>query len=863
MAHSYTQGDEPIPGSGYRLESFLGRGGFGEVWKAIAPGGAEAALKIIRLGGLEGRKEFRALQLVKKIRHPNLVPIFAFWLKDKDGLILDDAATLQETMPVDQSQPPQMRATMVAPPDLGRPQAAELIVAMGLCDVSLFDRLEQCRAEGLDGIPPAELFRYMEDVAEAIDFLNSPIHEMGSGPAAIQHCDIKPHNLMTVGGAAQICDFGLARMLGADRATTAASTIAYAAPECLQTGQPSASTDQYSLAISYYELRTGVLPYQNETLAAVMAAKEQEKLDFSRLPESEQAVLRRATLRDPAKRYPSVVALVEALHAAAAGTRPEGSRRSARPARRLTVPLILVVLLGGMAYGGWWLWNKRIEHTPGVEVKQETRRNGSSSTTPTSAPKVTPTPIPPPEPPGTERADALVEQGDWTGAAAAYTAVIDGNGPADVKAKAYFGRGRCQLNENRLGAAISDFEAAIRLDPDHAQDYKGRKEYVQAYLDRGLRHLQNKQYERALPDLQRAREVAPNDARAASALGQALLDTKEYVKAVEQFSAALAIRQTAEDLTNRARAYLQLDRRKEARADLDGALQLDEGNVPARFLRANELLAGKDYAAAAADFEKVIALDPQGDLGKESPQKCAEAFLQLGTASLKTSAFDAAIADFDKAAKYDPGNALIFVRRAGARIGKHEYPKAVADLSTSLKLKDNDADRLTRGMLYQELGKTDEAMADFSAAISLNPQNAAALANRGIAYMAKYGESGAAADLNRAGADLDRAVEICRKTPDASYRLEDALLFRAACHRMEGKPKSAAKDYTEVLQLDPKNAKLHARLDELAADFSRQGKPAEAAEWEAKAVELAPDEQTKAEYRSRLEKYQAAAKSDQ
>ena len=40
--------------------SFLGRGGFGEVWKARAPGGAEAALKIIRLGSREGRKEFRA-----------------------------------------------------------------------------------------------------------------------------------------------------------------------------------------------------------------------------------------------------------------------------------------------------------------------------------------------------------------------------------------------------------------------------------------------------------------------------------------------------------------------------------------------------------------------------------------------------------------------------------------------------------------------------------------------------------------------------------------------------------------------------------------------------------------------------------
>ena len=79
----YGPGDEPIPGSGYRVVSFLGRGGFGEVWKARAPGGSEAALKIIRLGGLEGRKELRALQLVKRIRHPNLMPIFGFWLRTR------------------------------------------------------------------------------------------------------------------------------------------------------------------------------------------------------------------------------------------------------------------------------------------------------------------------------------------------------------------------------------------------------------------------------------------------------------------------------------------------------------------------------------------------------------------------------------------------------------------------------------------------------------------------------------------------------------------------------------------------------------------------------------------------------------
>ena len=174
MTHQYIAGDEPVPGSGYRLVDFLGRGGFGEVWKATAPGGAEAALKIIRLGGWEGRKEFRALQLVKRIRHPNLVPIIAFWLKGVDGSVLDDSLAMQGDLPAAETSGTPLSQTMSVSLQSNGVQAAELIIAMGLGDQSLMDRLKHCQAEGNAGLPQDELLGYMESSAEAIDFLNRP-----------------------------------------------------------------------------------------------------------------------------------------------------------------------------------------------------------------------------------------------------------------------------------------------------------------------------------------------------------------------------------------------------------------------------------------------------------------------------------------------------------------------------------------------------------------------------------------------------------------------------------------------------------------------------------------------------------------
>jgi serine/threonine protein kinase/tetratricopeptide (TPR) repeat protein len=313
MPSNYAVGSKPIPG--YTLVEFLGRGGFGSVWKATGPGGVTLALKVIDLEAQQGLKEWRSLSFMKAIKHPNLVPITGIWVKDRDGNLVDNA--------FEEADWRSARQTVAF---------SELLLAMGLGDESLLDRLRKHQRDGLQGIPVAELLNYIEESAKALDFLNSPKHDLGQGPVSIQHCDIKPQNILLVSGSAQVCDFGLARVLTEAVVTTTSVTAAYAAPELLSENRPSRSTDQYSLAVTYYELRTGELPFRSGgNQAAMMFAKVMGKCDLDGISPAEQRVLRRALQKDPEARYPTCMDFARDLRKAVeAQAAPHGTMRPAK-----------------------------------------------------------------------------------------------------------------------------------------------------------------------------------------------------------------------------------------------------------------------------------------------------------------------------------------------------------------------------------------------------------------------------------------------------------------------------------------------------------------------------------------------------
>ncbi len=181
----------------------------------------------------------------------------------------------------------------------------QLVIVTELAESSLKERFIECRKKGLPGVPREELMVYVRDTAEALDYMREK-HEL-------QHLDVKPENLLLVGGRVKVADFGLVKDIGERTFTMMGGlTPLYAPPEVFE-GHPSHHSDQYSLAIVFQELLTGRVPFSGKSAARLGLQHAKAPPDLGSLPDEDRPAIERALAKDPSRRFPSCMALIDAL----------------------------------------------------------------------------------------------------------------------------------------------------------------------------------------------------------------------------------------------------------------------------------------------------------------------------------------------------------------------------------------------------------------------------------------------------------------------------------------------------------------------------------------------------------------------
>ncbi|HVZ73512.1 MAG TPA: serine/threonine-protein kinase [Polyangia bacterium] len=274
----------------YTILDVIGRGGFGEVYAAYDPElDRKIAIKFLRPTGQgsspnDEAKLLREAKAIAKLSHPNVVTVY-------------DAGTF----------------------------GARVFVAMEFVDgATLRDWAREAQRSR------AEILAVFERAARGL----GAAHEVG-----LVHRDFKPSNVMVrKDGHVFVMDFGRVRQItdaeespggGAELGTAGETdldltrtgeivgTPAYMAPEQLEGERTDARTDQFSFCVALYGALYGERPFDGDTLFTirdnVLAGRVRPPPEKTTVPTWIRRVLLRGLSIDPARRYPSMDALVAAL----------------------------------------------------------------------------------------------------------------------------------------------------------------------------------------------------------------------------------------------------------------------------------------------------------------------------------------------------------------------------------------------------------------------------------------------------------------------------------------------------------------------------------------------------------------------
>jgi DNA-binding beta-propeller fold protein YncE len=266
--------------AGHRVESVVGRGGMGVVYRAREPQlDRIVALKVIAphlLDDATARKRFlREARAAASIDHPNVIPVH--YAGEHDGIAY---------------------------------------IAMRHVDGD--DLRTLVRRDG--PLPPARAVAITSQVAAALD----AIHARG-----LVHRDVKPGNiLLAPGGHVYVTDFGLAKSIAGRGPSTHAGhwvgTLDFVSPEQIRGHPVDARTDVYALGGVLYFALTGAPPFRRDSddaklWAHLSAPPPVPSTVMPGLPALLDRVIGRAMAKDPDERHPSAGDLARAAVAALEG----------------------------------------------------------------------------------------------------------------------------------------------------------------------------------------------------------------------------------------------------------------------------------------------------------------------------------------------------------------------------------------------------------------------------------------------------------------------------------------------------------------------------------------------------------------
>lgn len=292
----------------YTLHERIGAGSYGEVWRARSVTGAERALKVVHRRSFQHdrpyRREFEGIQKFESLArgHPHLVTVFHVGRLEADEAfyyVMELADAVPGTT-TDRYAPRTLRSDL----DAGAPLTATALVQLGVA------------------------------LAEALGHL----HRHG-----LIHRDVKPSNIIFVGGTPKLADIGLVAEAGENRSFV--GTEGFVPPE----GPGTPQGDLFSVGKVLYEAMTG----RDRTEFPELPANFGARPDHGALLELNEIILR-ACERDPTRRHATAEDLLGELRLLQGGLslrRLRQTERRLRFFRRVGIGAAVLALLAFVAVG--------------------------------------------------------------------------------------------------------------------------------------------------------------------------------------------------------------------------------------------------------------------------------------------------------------------------------------------------------------------------------------------------------------------------------------------------------------------------------------------------------------------------------